>query len=845
MPRRWAVPILSVCLLAASFLAQAATSCFAAGSRAQADASHPRLVRVTLPPETSSRALLEAGLDVIELKPDHGLILEWPGDELRLAALGGRVEVVDSDPERTAAERARSELAARPRPAGTRVISAVRPDGIFRAETLPPFGSGSMGGYWTLDEVKMKLDQLVADDLVDVVADKLDTVGYSIQGRPIWGLKLGKSVTGPDSRPVAFFNALTHAREPEGMQALLYFVDDLLSNYGTDPTATYMLDHRVIYVVPVVNPDGYYRNQFTNPMGGGFWRKNLRDNNNSGTVDSNDGVDLNRNYSYQWGYNNTGSSGSPGAATYRGTAPFSEPETQAQRDLIAALQPKTGLSFHTYGDLLLHAWGYTMTPSPDSDAFYEWSDDLSLGVSYQSGEPPRVLYEVNGEFNDWCYGDVQLKPRAFTWTPEVGTSTDGFWPAPSRIVPLAQENLRHCYLAASIAGPWVRVENSALAAGNLGPGWIGHLSIRARNKGASGTAGPGLTGTLSTLSAGANVTQPTVAYPSLGSFQSGDPLSGQTFVVSADDTVTLGRLLRFRVDFSAPDGFFSRDTIEILCGFPTVQFADNASNGLGSWTPGSWGIESLDPSHPGPYFADSPGSVYGSSADNALTLGPTLALAPGVHAYLLYEARWDFESDVDCGLIEATTNGATWVPLATAGSTRASGAAGSVQPAGQPVYDGTRHRWRAERADLSAFMGGSAPRIRFRVRSNSGNGFAGLDVDSIRVVIFDPAAQPAPVAIADGPVVSKLELALPTPNPARQASRLEFAVPRDGPVRLEILDLQGRRVRLLTDGRLRASRYVRGWDLTDDRGHRVAAGVYVARLVTADEAVSRRVVALP
>ncbi len=94
---------------------------------------------------------------------------------------------------------------------------------------MPPFGSGSMGGYWTLDEIKMKLDDLVASDVNDVVADKIDTLGYSRQGRPIWGLRIGKSVVGPDTRPVVFYNALTHAREPEGMQALFYFVDDLLS----------------------------------------------------------------------------------------------------------------------------------------------------------------------------------------------------------------------------------------------------------------------------------------------------------------------------------------------------------------------------------------------------------------------------------------------------------------------------------------------------------------------------------------------------------------------------------------------------------------------------------------
>src|SRR5262249_3573076 len=137
-----------------------------------------------------------------------------------------------------------------------RVRSATGPDGVFRTQSLPPFGSGSMGGYWTSAEVKMKLDDLVASDVNQVVADKIDTIGWSggytgSPAKPIWGLKLGKQIAGPDTRPVAYFAALTHAREPEGMQSLFYFVDDLLGKYGIDPYATYLLDNRVIYIVPI------------------------------------------------------------------------------------------------------------------------------------------------------------------------------------------------------------------------------------------------------------------------------------------------------------------------------------------------------------------------------------------------------------------------------------------------------------------------------------------------------------------------------------------------------------------------------------------------------------------
>ncbi len=814
-------------------------------ARGEEPALSPRLVEVEMGPNVPFTALLEAGLDVVEVRgTSRARVLEWPGDEVTLQRLGVTLRLIDADPARTAAERAQAELTARPAPRGRRVLSAVRPDGLFRAEMIPPFGSGSMGGYWTLAEVKTKLDELVAADTQDLIAAKIDTIGTTGQGRPIWGLKIAKVVTGPDTRPVAFFNALTHAREPEGMQTLFYFVDDLLAKYGTDPTATYLLDHRVIYIVPVVNPDGYFRNQTTNPTGGGQWRKNLRDNDGSGTVTGSDGVDINRNYGYQWGIDNIGSSGSIGSATYRGPSAFSEAETQAQRDIVVALQPKTGFSFHTYSDLLLRAWGHTVDAPPDSNAFYEWEDDMSLGNGYLTGQAVRVLYGVNGEFNDWVYGDLALKPRGFTWTPEIGGPSDGFWPAPSRIIPLAEENLRACYYVASIAGPHVRVERSNVIGGTLVAASSRWVEVRARNKGVSGNAGPGLIATMSSLSAGASVLSGGVAYPTLAPLTSGDALSSGAFLVAVDDTVTPGRLLRLRVDFSAPDGFFSRDTVELVSGVPTVLAIHSGSSIAPEWTTGSWGTVTTDSAHPSAYYADSPSGAYADTANNPLTRLATLDLSPGVHAYAFYDARWQFESDYDCGLIEASLDGVNWSQVAATGSSL--GRAGGVQPVGQPVYDGARSLWREERADLSAFTGplGNAVRLRYRVLSDTGGRLDGLNFDSLRVVLYDPAAQPSPVAVGDGSTPARLELAPPAPNPVRGAARFAFALPVAGEVRLDLFDALGRHIRTLAAGSLPAGRYVRGWDTRDDAGRVTPAGIYLARLMGAATTATRRFVVL-
>ena len=80
--------------------------------QAQADLPHPRLVDVELGPSAPLTAVLEAGLDVIEVHGSSRVrILEWPGDEAALARLGARVTLIDADPGRTAAERAAADLA--------------------------------------------------------------------------------------------------------------------------------------------------------------------------------------------------------------------------------------------------------------------------------------------------------------------------------------------------------------------------------------------------------------------------------------------------------------------------------------------------------------------------------------------------------------------------------------------------------------------------------------------------------------------------------------------------------------------------------------------------------------
>jgi hypothetical protein len=297
---------------------------------------------------------------------------------------------------------------------------------------LAGFEFGSMGGFYTFDEVVRELDsmRLVYPTLITEKA----LIGLSIEGRDIWMVKISDNPEVSEQEPDILYTALHHAREPQGLMTVMYFMYYLLENYGTDPEVTDLINTRELYFVPVVNPDGYVHNEETNPNGGGMWRKNRRVN-EGGSY----GVDLNRNYGYYWGYDDFGSSPDPWSETYRGTGPFSEPETQIIRDFCDAREVMLCLNYHTYGNLLIYPWAYLDTPTPDSIIFTALAVDMTQYNGYVYGTPGETVgYTVNGSSDDWMYGEQTTKPKIFAMTPEVG---DWFWPSPSEIYPLAQENV--------------------------------------------------------------------------------------------------------------------------------------------------------------------------------------------------------------------------------------------------------------------------------------------------------------------------------------------------------------------------------------------------------------------
>ena len=138
------------------------------------------------------------------------------------------------------------------------------------------FKLGSMGGYFTYQEYLNQLDKMV--ELYPKLISFKSSIGQSIEGKPIYHVKISDHPTTDDKDPEVLYTAVHHAREPGGLSQLLFYMWYLLENYEKDPLVKSVVDNTQMYFVPCVNPDGYLFNQTTNPDGGGMWRKNRKKN---------------------------------------------------------------------------------------------------------------------------------------------------------------------------------------------------------------------------------------------------------------------------------------------------------------------------------------------------------------------------------------------------------------------------------------------------------------------------------------------------------------------------------------------------------------------------------------
>jgi carboxypeptidase T len=287
-------------------------------------------------------------------------------------------------------------------------------------------------GYHTYDEMVAAL-QAAADAHPDITA--LSSLGKSYEGRDIPIIKISDNAATDEDEPEVLFSCNMHAREHLTTEMCLHIVDRLTA--GSE-----FVDSREIYVVPSLNPDGS-----TYDISGGEyqgWRKNRQPNSN-GTV----GTDPNRNFAYKWGCCG-GSSTSPSAEDYRGTAAASAPEVAAMQAFVdsrvvgGVQQIKGHIDFHTFSELVLWPFGHTHDTVTEDMTQEEYDRFQSIGeqMAASNGYTPEQssgLYITDGDMNDWMWGTHKVLSYCFEMFPSDG-GLDGFYPPDEQIVPQTTRN---------------------------------------------------------------------------------------------------------------------------------------------------------------------------------------------------------------------------------------------------------------------------------------------------------------------------------------------------------------------------------------------------------------------
>jgi hypothetical protein len=275
---------------------------------------------------------------------------------------------------------------------------------------------------------------------------------HSLLGRDVNGIEISTNAqnTG-DGKPIFLLMGLHHAREWPSSEHTIEFAYDLLRNYGSDARTTRLVQQTRTILVPVVNPDGFNISREAAALGDfslfdyEMKRKNCRISESTpsrytrGTCDDNKagrlrGTDPNRNYGGLWG--GSGASVSWFDDTFRGDAPFSEPEVQNIRELVSSRQVTNLITNHTYSNLVLRPPGVADFGFPLEEPQYKALGASLTAHNGYSNDPGFGLYDTTGTTEDWSFWST----GGFAFTFEIGP--DEFHPPYARGVEAEYLGLR-------------------------------------------------------------------------------------------------------------------------------------------------------------------------------------------------------------------------------------------------------------------------------------------------------------------------------------------------------------------------------------------------------------------
>jgi hypothetical protein len=216
-------------------------------------------------------------------------------------------------------------------------------------------------GFHTFASVKTHLEKIVSD--YPEIAS-LSNYGKSMEGRELFSLRLFTK-TGPTKKPQLVITSATHGDELITVEVVFGILDALVSQYGRDARITKIVDEHELYFLPVINPDGYIRQQrYAN------------------------GVDPNREYPWPEKPDRN-----------------PNPAIKAVMSFFQSHDIKASIDYHSTGGMIMYPWAYTYdsVPADDKSAFHELTKKMAAHNGYQYGSISKVIYVAKGSSADYYY----------------------------------------------------------------------------------------------------------------------------------------------------------------------------------------------------------------------------------------------------------------------------------------------------------------------------------------------------------------------------------------------------------------------------------------------------------
>ena len=296
--------------------------------------------------------------------------------------------------------------------------------------------------YHSVEEIYGVLDSL---DQIEEISDyfHLDTIGFSTQENiPILAVRISDNAHMKEDEPRVLFIGQVHAEEILGVEIVMDLIDDLLF---PDPSIlshmNILKQYLDIWLIPTANPEGL------NVVHEGLdfsYRKNKRDLSPEGPFPNNafdydpsigndiDGVDLNRNFSFNWAFGDTflepdNSDYASHYDYYKGEEPFSESEARAIRDLALENDFVFSIVWHSsrsgnLSEKVFTSWKWEeVKESPDLGIMKSIADYFAGNISTEDGTSTYLSVfsgSRNGKLHDWFYRET----GCIQYLVECGTS---------------------------------------------------------------------------------------------------------------------------------------------------------------------------------------------------------------------------------------------------------------------------------------------------------------------------------------------------------------------------------------------------------------------------------------